>query len=121
MVTMKKNRNRKGQDKSCTRERKMGACGTGEEKKNARALEKTSRKCRSERALRDKTTKFRKENIQERIQLVPRRLATLSNHSSRQRASAFFLRPQALSLFVLGVKKHNLKINAPARLRANFT
>ena len=71
MVTMKKNRNRKGQDKSCTRERKMGACGTGEEKKNARALEKTSRKCRSERALRDKTTEFRKENIHERIQRVP--------------------------------------------------
>jgi len=92
-----------------TPERKMGVCGTqtGERrKKNARALEKTSRKCRSERALRDKTTEFRKENIQERIQLVPRRLATLSNHSSRQRASAFFLRPQALSLFVLGVKKH---------------
>ena len=42
-----------------------------EEKKNARALEKTSRKCRSERALRDKTTEFRKENIHERIQRVP--------------------------------------------------
>jgi len=104
------------------KERWVRGTQTREEKKKcARALEKTSRKCRSERALRDKTTEFRKENIQERIQLVPRRLATLSNHSSRQRASAFFLRPQALSLFVLGVKKHNLKINAPARLRANFT
>ena len=110
MVTMKKNRNRNGQDKSRTRERKMGAWDPNErgEKKCARALEKTSRKCRSERALRDKTTESRKKNIQEPIQLVSRRLATLSNHSSRQRASAFFLRPKP-SLSLLGVKNTSKK------------
>jgi hypothetical protein len=103
------------------KERWVRGTQTREEKKKcARALEKTSRKCRSERALRDKTTEFRKKNIQELIQLVSRRLATLSNRSSRQRASAFFLRPKP-SLSLLGVKKHIKKINAPARLRANFT